>query len=140
MQVEREKEMHRGFAIIYDQPPKRDTIAETCEQILYGELLMFYDAQLQDMTSYTIRIVESRKDPDTLRMLHDGTLPMPINHRLPIGVLYFKACFQADPSKEIELLIGRFGTFPLICALGMHNGQEWVYTPLSIRPAMKRAI
>ncbi len=134
--------MPNEFTGTMSSMPKGMSFREKCIEILRTELQVLYHSQLQGMTDYyTVKIIESRDESDTMRMLQDETLPMPVNQRHPpVEVRYFRACFQEDPGKEVELLIGRFDGFTWACALGIHDGQKWVYTPLSLPQGMKREI
>jgi hypothetical protein len=123
-----------------DSEQYRRNFLASCRNLIQAELFMKYEGKLEGMTHCEMNI-EYRRDDDTLRLLEDGTLPMPFKDQdLPIRVWYYRATFQQDPSKSIELLIAEFDRLtwtPL--PLGMHNGQKWIDRPRSLNPAIKSA-
>ncbi len=131
--------MHRGFTGSYDQPLQTNHDIEIVNDILYGELENLYKDSMQGMRSCKVMLLAKKDDPDTLHVLNAGTLPMPINRKLPLAVVYYKVCFEADQTKEIELLIGEFNRPPKFCSLGIHNGHKWTRAPLQIFQGMNRA-
>lgn len=110
-----------------------DMFADSCKDIVTAELYAKYDGKFEHLRYLSYEIdVECKEDQGTLSLLHEGVLPIPFGRsRPPDKVWHFKSYFRADPKLEVELLIGLYKTMPALQALGLHDGKEWVYEPMS---------
>src|SRR5258708_5222695 len=113
-----------------------------CKKVLDAELHVEYRDQqerLNKLKDLEVGITTTTKDSKTYDLLENGTLPMPIKRPFDKleSVWHSKASYTADPSLEIEMLVGKFSEPPTFDLLGMHDGMEWIRYPKSTPEAIK---